>query len=1432
MRPVKRILCLILALICVFFTGCNSILAKGDFHVKNFSPVSIPDIMQGVSDSVDQNQVAIDFEKYNVPGTSAFYILPNHVNVPSQMAAFKVLDYNSNGCFVYCYETQYVKKPGKNDAGVTATSGKAPEKFQTVYAVTPSGEGSAGSKDALVLMSYNPATRDYKVFFSTLVPRAEEETVTNSAGEDIGDLVGQIHETVIQANRLANREEYFLFTADKYAYVFDKNGNGLVRKDCGSVLDEEIGRIKDEAYSALVDSGVSKEDAQKRKDNSTVTVNDAVMDQYYDVFVSLTVELPDEEGQKALEEESQNYDYTSDDSDEAMEEGDAYMEQSMFSTVVALYSADIGGENGIAFYSENLNAEIQRLLWQYPTVNLEDIIDAAYAKKNGDTKLYESIIERFSQLRSNYIVAIGKEGVEWSGDTTSDFSEGEVIFRAEGIAEHYADLFDMHNIKTGEVCNPRLDGDRPTEIFYLMNGNRTLADRTRLMDHFEGFHTKGNSMNMELQYAEDLYGQIGDLLQTFVDNSDDYYKYRIQTGGTAGLSFDTDELEDYWSGWEKFKAFFTGREYADGLKGVAQGFKDADSSERIDIVKNKCNDEDRQRLMSMVLGVFADTADKSTLSWLRPLTWDRGSWKNPISVDPSPSGFDKLEALLVGRTSVYQEGGKEVQTTRYYPILYNDRYTKSVASLPWTVRVSKYMEAATREIKYVEERDPTDEEFDAWMENNPDKIQAYLDETRQEYEDRNSWRGQSYIEENYTEPDEDKIKYYFRNQYEGFGVQIEEIKTLKEYLPGNTYPVEYEFRLPEGTILQWVESTGRDESIAPSGEMGVVYYSVTQEGDEEGDGEGEGDEEKETLSMIRYNNGVKEVLRSEGVKGAAEDAGIVYYYGNSVDPTEVTVFVTDQTINFYKRSAQGNYTSIPVSIQMSQLAGMPSNYAVTVYGENWNYESSSWEGNKYQADADQQGEIQKGMETGSGSEVLNVSGMAMLNDHDVVMPTLSTGLILANINSGLSVVLQKGSYYSAFEDRTGKGGFMVVGFGSQGYGYQPCDISMAKCYSMDLAGRNVQLEEEALKAYLDGLYVSYLNRTHRLRLLPGSTNQYTVEPLSVSDIAENAKAENLFYKDASARSRELDSALKRFGFSSLPQSIKNYADELAADAQDQRKALEQLYQFVGVGNITGIPTQAWLLQAEGELIDLDYAPGLENVMIQLALSDQGIANIKNDDKKKQYLEYQKQMDLQMSNNDRGSDLAKDYREITWEKDLETMQEMEFYQAVLADLKAQVALTRNLVLQEDIDAAWEEYLLDMLQRTNPNCPPALQESGLDDLIALMDTTSGALDRDTLASQVSEIRRVVDLEELILTYKLKEAKYASSTFRDELQAYQENVSFESQEAKEKAFRNAGFYQVLADLQTKAKEKGLLGSRTWEEVLTDIIARCGGGITLSSS
>ena len=65
MRFVKRIICLLLILSCVLFTGCNSILYNGNLKVEPYAPPTLPvDISQKVEKKVEEvQQLELD-EKY------------------------------------------------------------------------------------------------------------------------------------------------------------------------------------------------------------------------------------------------------------------------------------------------------------------------------------------------------------------------------------------------------------------------------------------------------------------------------------------------------------------------------------------------------------------------------------------------------------------------------------------------------------------------------------------------------------------------------------------------------------------------------------------------------------------------------------------------------------------------------------------------------------------------------------------------------------------------------------------------------------------------------------------------------------------------------------------------------------------------------------------------------------------------------------------------------------------------------------------------------------------------------------------------------------------------------------------------------------------------------------------------------------------------
>ena len=105
MRFVKRILCLFLILPCVLFTGCNSIILKGDLSVKNYEPPTLPvAISDHVEQKVEEAEESFDYEKYQIEGLNAFYILPSHENKPDEMVDFKVLDYQEDVGFIYAYK--------------------------------------------------------------------------------------------------------------------------------------------------------------------------------------------------------------------------------------------------------------------------------------------------------------------------------------------------------------------------------------------------------------------------------------------------------------------------------------------------------------------------------------------------------------------------------------------------------------------------------------------------------------------------------------------------------------------------------------------------------------------------------------------------------------------------------------------------------------------------------------------------------------------------------------------------------------------------------------------------------------------------------------------------------------------------------------------------------------------------------------------------------------------------------------------------------------------------------------------------------------------------------------------------------------------------------------------------------------------------------
>lgn len=233
MRFVKRVFCLLLCASCILFTGCNSILYNGNLKVEPYEPATLPEnISQQVEEKVEQTQEQQDDEKYQIEGTNAFYILPDHENKPDEIVDFKVLDYQEQEGFIYCYKTPYYGSTGEEDVGLTAAkSGIAPEERTAT-------ETEDTEILVTVLMSYQPATRAYNVFFTRLEEKDNSGTVSQQV-EGIGELTGSVSENRLMAHKLEKEGLYFLFIGNR-AYLFDSSGNQTWTYDYNAVIAQEI----------------------------------------------------------------------------------------------------------------------------------------------------------------------------------------------------------------------------------------------------------------------------------------------------------------------------------------------------------------------------------------------------------------------------------------------------------------------------------------------------------------------------------------------------------------------------------------------------------------------------------------------------------------------------------------------------------------------------------------------------------------------------------------------------------------------------------------------------------------------------------------------------------------------------------------------------------------------------------------------------------------------------------------------------------------------------------------------------------------------------------------------------------------------------------------------------------------------------------------
>jgi hypothetical protein len=146
----------LICMLCICLVGCNNILGDGEITIVTAPPVVTPQVNS--YDEYGSGEVS----RFDIPGVDAFYLLPGIENYPDHMQDFICMDYTNNGYFIYYYcAPSYITEEEISALkdGAIHTAPENPELETESEAEQP-----INSKiDAMIVMAYKPTTREYKV---------------------------------------------------------------------------------------------------------------------------------------------------------------------------------------------------------------------------------------------------------------------------------------------------------------------------------------------------------------------------------------------------------------------------------------------------------------------------------------------------------------------------------------------------------------------------------------------------------------------------------------------------------------------------------------------------------------------------------------------------------------------------------------------------------------------------------------------------------------------------------------------------------------------------------------------------------------------------------------------------------------------------------------------------------------------------------------------------------------------------------------------------------------------------------------------------------------------------------------------------------------------------------------------------------------------
>lgn len=661
----------------------------------------------------------------------------------------------------------------------------------------------------------------------------------------------------------------------------------------------------------------------------------------------------------------------------------------------------------------------------------------------------------------------------------------------------------------------------------------------------------------------------------------------------------------------------------------------------------------------------------------------------------------------------------------------------------------------------------------------------------------------------------------------------------------DSYPKTYELIFPDGTSLHWLETVETEAMVAPTSELGLFYYWDNEQRNEE-----------KSASNILFKSGNTFYLSEYGIPGKVQDAGCLTY-----GDTEILVYITTEGVSFYKRPGKNQ---IFQRVRTTPLHEFVQNTAFSI-GTNGNitYAQKVDEELETPKGSEEDKIIEKGMESGTQSEIYTVSNFTLMNPDEMILSSATGGILLHNMKNGLSIQLDKGAYFSSFpitEKNDQNGQFLCIGYATEEYTYDRMDLAWAKCYTYDLKAQGAQVKEKAVREYLMNRSITYLEQTHQVVYETDKNGNKTAKIVRPDETQkkEMKEAEKLFYETEEVTEASLEKLMSGLGFGKPSEALRDYAENLARMRKNQKYALIELYELVGMTREEIIKDPKYL-EMEGNLIFTNSPDALKNALVSLQLTDRALgrlqltaeekeeAQMKNvtegqllQEKRERYSQYKIQaQNVEKANQEQeksqvkieNNKLMKNENTEDGEAARERIEGSEYHKSILNDLSQKYKENPKRNEKGDL-MNWEEYLEYQLKRISPDNGSLLTEEGIEEFRQVTGIQEALVTDRQLQSDLKDISMLWELERLILRYELSTSKYQSSPWKTSFQKFDEKMVFDDTAERRRYFYNSDFYEVIRILAKEYENASNGTNRSWDSALQEIIIKSGKGVVIDDA